>query len=586
MLREQLVSLAAKKLFPRSTSGLVREIGPITALFVTIAFTVGYGWQFRLFQFAGASPLPENLWFAGIPPYVMAVFITGIIVLITTLGYSILISAVPRSGGGYVMISRIVSPFAAFIGSWFEFFAVTIDLGILSVVVFEMSFYCCGPALGITSVPVGYNDVGFLSAGVFLIVLFVAIVALGVRITSYVLQLVVWIPTALSLYVLYLLGLAIVNPAILQNGITVWAQGHGIAGVSADTYVKAALAQGLDSASVGDYWTAVSVSLLGAYFAYIGYAANTFVAGEIRNPSRNLPKVLLLAPLIVLIMYVTMAAFGTYAAAAVGRTTLANGHIWSFYEAYSYLHFGQGSLQQAGVPPTPPFIATVAAMVASGAGLSSLNFLLFAFAIMWVVNDAPAMVLVESRLLFAMSFDRVLPSSLSKVNGRLNSPIYATILVGIFAMLGSLSETCVVCNGGSWYIGGTLGNLLNNTFLDGVYNVDIMDAIFFSLFSLAVVMFPFRLKRIFEKASFKPGGKLGIVTIGLAGLIANLTIAWVILISPREYNILSPSSDNWFTLGFTALLGVIGTLIYAYYRFGPSSKQVDHSAIFSEIPPD
>lgn len=176
---------------------------------------------------------------------------------------------------------------------------------------------------------------------------------------------------------------------------------------------------------------------------------------------------------------------------------------------------------------------------------------------------------------------------MSKVDDRFNSPIYATILVGIVAVLGSLAETYILCSGGSWYIGGPLGNLLNNTFVDGVYIVDIMEAIFFSLFSLAVVLFPFRIKRIFEKTSFKPGGKLGVATIGLAGLIANLTIAWVILISPQDaYNILSPSPDNWLTLGFTGLIGVIGALIYAYYRFGTPSKQVDHPAIFSETPPE
>ena len=329
------------------------------------------------------------------------------------------------------------------------------------------------------------------------------------------------------------------------------------------------------------------MSLLGAYFAYLGYAANTFVAGEIRDPERNLPKVILLASLIVVLMYTVMAGFGTFAAAAVGRTTLPNGHVWSFFDAYSYLSYGAGSLQQAGAPTFYAATPILAAMVGAGAGLGSLNFLLFAAAILWIVNDLPAMVLVASRILFAMSFDRLLPTSLSKVNDRFNAPIYATMLVGIVSVLGSLVETCIVCGGGSWYLGGTLGNFLSNLIFDGFYSTDIMDAIFFSLFSLAVVLFPFRLKRIFEKASFKPGGRLGVVTIGLAGLIGNLSIAWLILTSPKDvYNILSPNSDNWFTLEFTAVLGVIGALIYAYYRFGPPSKQVDHSAIFSEIPPE
>jgi amino acid transporter len=583
--------LSEKKSFPKSTSGLVRGIGPITAIFVTIAFTVGWGWQWRVFEFAGVSPLPENLWFAGISPGVMAFLITGIVVMIMTLGYSILISAMPRSGGGYVAISRIVSPLAAFIGAWYEFFVVTTSFGIIAVVVFEETFgspWGVGPALGgIIPVVAGYNYISYLVEGLLLVVLFTAIVILGLRITSYVLQLLVWVPAVLTLYVLFLLGLAIVNPTTLQNGISSWAQGYGISGVTADTYVKAALAQGLDSASVSDYWTAVSVSLLGAYFAYIGYAANTFVAGEIKDPERNLPKVLLLAPVIIVVIYVVMAAFGTYAAASVGRTTLPNGHVWSFFDAYSYLAYGAGSLTQAGVPNFWVTIPSLAAMVAAGAGLGSLNFLLLAFLILWMVNDLPAMALVGSRILFAMSLDRVLPNSLSKVNGKFNSPVYATMLVGIVAVLGILGETCIVCQGGTWYLGGSIGNFVSNLIYDGFYQTDIMDAIFFSLFSLAVVLFPFRLRRVFEKAAFKPAGKLGVVTIGLAGLIGNLSIAWAILTSPQDaYNIFAPTSDNWFSIEFTVALGVIGALIYAYYRHGPPSREVDYSTIFSEIPPE
>jgi hypothetical protein len=78
-----------------------------------------------------------------------------------------------------------------------------------------------------------------------------------------------------------------------------------------------------------------------------------------------------------------------------------------------------------------------------------------------------------------------------------------------------------------------------------------------------------------------------VVAIGLAGLIANLIIAWLILTSPLDaYDILAPTSANWFTLGFTLLLGVAGGLIYAYYRFGPSRKEVHYSTIYSEIPPE
>ena len=129
--------------------------------------------------------------------------------------------------------------------------------------------------------------------------------------------------------------------------------------------------------------------------------------------------------------------------------------------------------------------------------------------------------------------------------------------------------------------------MLTNIFSVGVMSVDLLDAVFFSLFALAVVLLPFRQKRVYESAHFRPGGRLGVVAIGLTCLIANLVIAWLVLTSPRDlYSILSPTPANWFALEFTAFLGVIGALIYAYYRFRPSSKEIDYSRIFSQLPPE
>jgi len=100
--------------------------------------------------------------------------------------------------------------------------------------------------------------------------------------------------------------------------------------------------------------------------------------------------------------------------------------------------------------------------------------------------------------------------------------------VGIFALLGALSETCIVCYGGSWAPAGAVGGVLTNVFGYVFSNVDLLDAVFFSLFALAVVLLPFRLKRIFDAAPFKRGGKLGVAAIGPAGLIANLILAWLV----------------------------------------------------------
>lgn len=327
--------------------------------------------------------------------------------------------------------------------------------------------------------------------------------------------------------------------------------------------------------------------MVGGYFAYLGYAATTYIAGEVKDASKKLPKILLVIPLIIIFAFVTMALLLTYASASVGQITLQNGDKWSFFEAYSFLSWGGGNLSQAGLPLFRANGAIIAGMSGIGLGLGSLNILVFLFAILWIVNDIPAMVLTASRIMFAMSFDRVLPASFGSVSKRFHSPVNATIAVGVFAVLGCLGESGVLWTGGSWSPGGTIGNLLNSIFSNGFYATDLVEQAFLTFFAIALVLLPYRRKRIYEAAPFKPGGRLGVTAIGVAGVTANLIFVWLVLASPQDsYNILAPNSDNLFALGFDLLLGLIGALIYAYFRRGPSRKDVDYATIFSEIPPE
>jgi amino acid transporter len=224
-------------------------------------------------------------------------------------------------------------------------------------------------------------------------------------------------------------------------------------------------------------------------------------------------------------------------------------------------------------------------MTGIGLNLSSLNWLLFIFGILWVANDIPPFILTASRILFAMAFDRVLPGSLANVNERFHSPVNATIVTGVFGVLGCFTESGVLSNGGSWNAGGALGGMMNGIFSIGVASTDLFDAVFFTLFALALILLPYRKKQIYDTAPFKIGGKAGMVTIGILGLGANLVLDWMILTAPQDsYNILAPTSDNWFAIGFTVVLGLVGAAMYAYYKYG--KKDVDYSTIFAEIPPE
>jgi len=571
--------MSEKKLFARKATGLVREIGMLTAVIIILCNVIGLGWQKRIFQFTGKAPLPENLWVAGIPPMVMAFIVGGIVILLSVFAFSILIAAMPRSGGGYVVISRLISPFAAFVASSWELLTISWSFGIISVAVFEGIFFIFGPIVGITGA--GVTDVALFGGGLCLVILFTAIGALGVRLAGYLLQVMFWIPAVLTLYILYLLASALANPAALNSGITALAVSQGFSGVTAQSYVTAALAQGLDTAganvvSSGGYWFAVATSMIGAYFAYVGYAASTFVAGEVKEANKTLPRVLLLSSCIIIFLYVLVSSLAAFATSALGRVTLANGDVWSYFEAYAYLSYGAGHLASTGLPLIKAWSTTVAAITGIGLGLSSLNWLVLIFAIFWVSNDIPPFILTASRILFAMAFDRVLPNKLADVNERFHSPVNATVVCGIFAILGCFSESGVLSLGGSWNPGpGFLGGGLDFIFSTGVASTDIFDACFFTLFALSLVFLPYRKSaaRIFETAPVKYGGKPGMAFIGIVGVLANLYL---------DYMIIEAEYQAFWMLVAT---GILAALIYAYYKYG-KAKEVDYSTIFAQIPPE
>ena len=114
--------MAERTLFARKATGLVREIGFTTAVILAIANVVGAGWQRRVFQSIEAESVPSTDYFLGIHPMIMAFFLVGILMLLSIYTFMVLSAAMPRSGGGYVFMSRILSPGFSFMATCLEFF--------------------------------------------------------------------------------------------------------------------------------------------------------------------------------------------------------------------------------------------------------------------------------------------------------------------------------------------------------------------------------------------------------------------------------------------------------------------------------
>jgi len=368
---------------------------------------------------------------------------------------------------------------------------------------------------------------------------------------------VMFIVPAIITILLYGVMLA-ATPASMEAGVRALT-----GGISPTQFTQMALDQGMATSYAGDYWGAMAVATIGTYWAYIGFAASTFVAGEVKEAGKALPKTLFAANILILLLYVTMSYVSAHTAMLVGKIG-----DYSFFSAYAFLSYGpQGNILPEGVGRA--WMPVIAGFNAAGMGMTWFLVLIPIFAALWVANDIPPFIITSSRIIFAMSFDRVLPEKLSEVNERWHSPTMAIVATMFVAFIGNFAESDILVK----YNVPVLTPYINSG--GGVVATDIWDVIFFLLASLAGLLFVFRRKDIYEKSPYKPG--TGVVAgIGLIAVISNIYLLYLV-----ASGWLVP--EPWI---FTAFLIVVGAIIYYYYRSKGSRVGVDYATIYAEIPPE
>jgi len=584
--------VAGEKLFVRKATGLVREIGLLTSILIVLSFTIGLGWQKRVFQFSGPAIVPSNQYFLGINPMVMAFLLVGVVILFSIYAFGALTAAMPRSGGGYVAISRVLHPYLGYMGAWFEFLSTAISFGLIAVAVMEVVVFLFPSLIGLNNSfwtegnPVT-AEAALIGIGLIVVAVFTVIAMFGVSLTGKLLQVLFWIPAILTVGVYALLVSS--SPQALTAGLS------KLFGISDPTAVtNYALAHGMATSFTGGYWGSVFVAILGAYWAYEGYAASTFVAGEVKEANKNLPRSLFIAALVIIVVYTTASTLLYRSASSVGVVTTSNGNTYSFFDAWAWLSYGGGSVgvgdlnhaMSASLPRA--WLPFDAAAIAAGIGAGWFVPFLVIFALFWVMNDIPPFILTASRIIFAMSFDRILPSKLADINERFHSPIWAVAFTGIIAIVGVIGEAegdyGVIS---SWSPG--LGLVLST----GVPTTDLYDMTFFALFALAAVVLPFRRKDIYERSPFKPslGGFPILALVGLIAFIGNLILAGIEIYTPSGYDfkdaslswaVSASAAPLWTTVGIAVFL----TIFYLAYKNYSKSAGVNYQTIYTEIPPE
>jgi amino acid transporter len=197
--------------------------------------------------------------------------------------------------------------------------------------------------------------------------------------------------------------------------------------------------------------------------------------------------------------------------------------------------------------------------------------------VIWLANDIPPFLLVASRTMFAMSFDKMLPEKVAEVSERWHSPTWAIIITGIFGVVGCIAESNV----------GDLGGYVQ---FAGVVGTDIFDALFLTLFCVSMMLLPLERKEIYDRAAVKYS--VGTV-VGLGG-IASLLAGYCLFTFTRESvgfifpGVLPGAVSTGDLISFIGFWGCIavGILMYVYYMYRNMTKGVDMRTLYLSIPPE
>jgi amino acid transporter len=565
--------MTAKKpeLFAREATGLVREIGFTLGVIIILSHVIGLGWQKRAFQFSGPMPMPTDAMPLGLPAIFWAFLICGVVVLITGYAAGYVSAAMPRSGGGYVTISRVIHPSVGYMSGWLMFLAEAFSFGLIGVAVFEAVMIFFNIAMAPSSI--AFGSLELFIGGLAIVWIFALIALLGTKLYGRLLQIVFYIPAAITIIFFAMWIGGALDPNLVSTGV------QDVMGASPQTFVDIATSTGMTTNPAG-FFDAVSVAMAGAFWAYMGWYATTFLAGEVKEANKKLPMVLLVSGLIIMLVYLIASSLSAISVMNVAKT--ADGK-WSFFQAYSWLSYPPSGSKEAveaarvAIPGFQKAWSTgIASIIARGMNLGFISWIVAIGGVLWVANDIPPFLLVASRTFFAMSFDRMMPEKFSYVSEKWHAPVWAIMITAIFAIPACMAEADFPAGAASYLA------------FAGVIGTDIFDAFFLTMFCVSCMLLPLERKEIFDRAAVKHS--IGSV-VGL-GFFATLGSAFCLYVFIKE----SPWLWSLFTSGATeadlaSAVGffgciVIGLLLYIYYMYRNTTRGVDMRTLYISIPPE
>jgi APA family basic amino acid/polyamine antiporter len=222
--------------------------------------------------------------------------ITGFMTITAAVSYGELSGMFPKAGGQYVYLKEAYNPLIAFLYGW-SFFAV-IQTGTIAAVGVAFSKFTAYliPAVSEDLVLLNLGFITISPAQILSIVIIVLLTYINTRGVEggKVIQTTFTVAKLLSLFGLIIFGLIMMKGDVwTANWTNAWDLHKLNMDGSIETYTTIA--------AVG----AIAAAMVGSIFSSDAWNNVTFIAGEIKNPQRNIGLSLFLGTLIVTIIYVT-----------------------------------------------------------------------------------------------------------------------------------------------------------------------------------------------------------------------------------------------------------------------------------------
>ncbi|MCR4433023.1 MAG: APC family permease [bacterium] len=524
--------------FARRASGLVRELSWWDVLLFTLAGPAASGMTYYTVKVPGLYPGGN----------IVLAFLVGLIIWIfPVIVLAIFASSFPRSGSLYVVISRVLHPLFGFIPNWTYVLGGGAALAVgflnyLGLIPIASSLQVAGQITKHASlVAIGESLADpwirlWIALGLTVIIWFLEL--LGLSRLKWVLRVLIYLPLIVT-------AIAIIA-FFVGSGTQAFDSVYG-----AGMYDKVnSLANDLDIAgSMMSPGEALQGMLLSVLWAYTAAEAVSFVGSEVKTPRKSFLRGMLIGIVAVGLLYILNAWAVQVAFSG------------DFIRNYSWLYYNQTDQLQSllGVTPAAPSIPFYASLI-MGSSTFAIIFGIGYF--LWYLNTSMIIWMAGVRGIFAMAFDRLLPTKLTEVN-RKGAPTWANHLIGIFALLGVFIG-----------LGDSLGAALSSVMLA----IEDFTCMFFIWpLGLAAMFLPFTRPDLFEKSTFQYK-IFGFPWVSVLGAITFGVGFWIMLTVGLEL------TNIWSQIG-VALFILVGLIFVAYMYRRNRKEGIDPTKIFTEIPP-